>query len=98
VRVRRRRRGAARLPTCHELVCAPELAILTSIEMALDVALVALVAAQPELHPTADGYDAASTPAAVAADHIIVCAQTLAVAIADYRAALRDPSHNDLPF
>jgi hypothetical protein len=97
VRARRRRREAARLPTCRELVCTPELGILASIEMALDVALVALVAAQPELQPTADPYDAVSTTAAAAADHVIVCAQALAAAIAAYRAALREPP-NDLHF
>jgi hypothetical protein len=84
VHVRRRRRGSARLPTCRELVGAPELGILTSLETALDVAIVALVAAQPELQPTEDGYDVVSTPAAAAADHVIVCAQTLAAAIAAY--------------
>jgi len=94
---RRRSRVPGRLPTCRELVCAPELGILTAIETALDVAIVALVAAQPELQSTADPYDAVSTKAAAAADHVILCAQTLAAAIAAYRAALRDPPP-DLPF
>jgi hypothetical protein len=97
MRVRRKRCVPARLPTCRELLCAPELGILTSLESSLDIAILAVVAAQPELQPTADGYDAASTPAAVAADHLIVCAQTLAVAIAAYRAILHDPPQ-DLPF
>jgi hypothetical protein len=86
-----------RLPTCHDLVCAPELAILAAVEAALDVAIIAIVAAQPELQPTADAYDAASTPPAVAADHVIVCAQALAAAITAYRATLRTPPQ-DLPF
>jgi hypothetical protein len=76
-------------------VNAPELAILTSLETALDVALVALVAAQPELQPTADAYDTASTLTAIAADNIIVCAQGLA-AIAAYRAARLSQSPQDL--
>jgi hypothetical protein len=87
---RRRRRTPRSLPAFRELALAPELAILTSIETALDVAIVALVAAQPELQPRHDSYDAVSTRAAAAADHVIVCAQTLAVAIAAYRAALHD--------
>jgi hypothetical protein len=85
------------LPTCHELVCAPELAILAALEVALNVAIVALVAAQPELRPTADAYDAAATPAAVAADRVIVCVQALAAAIAAYRVALQTRPR-DLPF
>ena len=89
--VRRSRRAPARLPTCHELLCAPELGILTSLETSLDIAVVAIVAAQPELQPTADSYDVVSTPAGVAADHLIVCARTLAVAIAAYRALLNHP-------
>jgi len=97
MRVRRRRRVPARLPTCRELLCAPELGILTSIETSLDIAIVAVVAAQPELQSTADGYDDVSTPAAVAADHVIVCARTLAIAIAAYRATLHDLPQ-DLPF
>jgi len=92
-----RRRTPGRLPTCHELIGAPELAILASIEMAVDVAIVALVAAQPELQPTADQHDATSTTAALAADHVVTCAQALAAAIADYRVALRDEPY-DLPF
>jgi hypothetical protein len=91
MRVRRRRRVPVRLPTCRELLCAPELGILTSLETSLDIACIAIVAAQPELQPNPDGYDAVSTPAAVAADHVIVCARTLAVAIAAYRATLNDP-------
>jgi hypothetical protein len=78
-------------------VCTPELAILTSLEISLDVAVVALVAAQPELQPTADAADAVATPAAVAADNIIVCAQALAAAIAAYHATLR-LRPDDLPF
>ena len=95
--VRRRRRLPGRLPTCRELLRAPELGILTSLETALDIACLAIVAAQPELQPSPDGYDVVSTSAALAADHVIVCARTLAVAIATYRAALNDPPQ-DLPF
>ena len=76
---------------------APELGILTALETTLDVAIVALVAAQPDLQPTAGPYDAVSSSEAAAADHVIVCAQTLAAAIAAYRAALSEPAQ-DLPF
>lgn len=80
-------------------MCAPELAILAVIEQALDVANVALVAAQPELLPSADQRDAVTTSAAQAADHVIACAQELAAAIADYRAAVTDAHDDDLlPF
>jgi hypothetical protein len=94
---RRRRRATARLPTCHELLCAPELAILAALESSLDIACVAVVAAQPELHSNPHGHDAVSTPAALAADHFLACVRTLAAAIGDYRATLRD-SPQDLPF
>jgi hypothetical protein len=68
------------------------------IEGALDVANVALVAAQPELLPSADQRDAVSTSASQAADQVIECGQALAAAIADYRAALRNAHDDLLPF
>jgi len=86
-----------RLPTSRELGYAPELAILAAIESAVDLALVALVAAQPELHPNADGRDLVSTDAGAAADAVIGRAQALVLAIAAYRAALHD-QHDDWPF
>jgi len=86
----RRRRPPGRLPTPQELACTPELAILSAIETALDLANVALVAAQPELRLRADQRDAVSTVAAETAERVIGCAQALASAIADYRAALLD--------
>ncbi len=73
------------LPTPDEIAHAPELAILAAIEHALDLAIVTLVAAQPELRPTPDGYDAVVSDAAVRADAVIVEAQTLLRAIAAYR-------------
>jgi hypothetical protein len=77
-----------RLPTPDEIQRAPELAILAAIEHALDIAIVTLVAAQPELRPTLDGYDAVISDAAVCADTVIVEAQTLVRAIAAYRAVV----------
>jgi len=72
-------------------VLAPELAILGALEAALDLAIVALVAAQPELHPTEDGHDAVRTAAANNADLVIARAQALAAAIAGYRVMRSQP-------
>ncbi len=94
----RRRRGHRGLPTCRELVRAPELAILAVVENAIDVAIVALVAAQPELQPAADQRDDVDSSVAVAADHLIAAAQALAAAVATYRVALRDRRDDELPF
>jgi molybdopterin-guanine dinucleotide biosynthesis protein len=91
------RRPSGGLPTCEELLRAPELAILTSLERTLDIAVVTLVAAQPDLQPTATGRDTLSTSAAEAADRVIASAQALASAIAAYRTALPDEK-DDLPF
>jgi hypothetical protein len=93
----RSRRPARCLPTPDEIASAPELAILAAIEAAADLAIVALVAAQPELRPTADRHDAVTTVAADAADRVIASAQALAVAIGDYRLALCAPA-GELPF
>jgi len=76
------------LPTPNEIVRAPELAILAAIEHAIGVAIVALVAAQPELWPSDDGYDAVISDAADLADTVIIEAQTLARAIDAYRAVV----------
>jgi hypothetical protein len=94
----KRRPAHGRLPTARDLVCTPELAILAVIERALDVANVALVAAQPDLRPNPDQRDDVATAAAEAADQVIACGQALAMAIADYRAALRDQHDDLLPF
>ncbi len=89
-----RRPSRPRLPTPDEIARSPELAILAAIENALDIAIVALVAAQPELQPTADQHDATSTAVASAADLVVTCTQSLAAAIADYRAALPAPPYD----
>jgi hypothetical protein len=82
------RRG--RLPTPEDLGYAPELAVLGALEAALELAIVALVAAHPALGATADHHDADMTIAAAAADHVIAQAQALAAAIAAYRPRCRD--------
>ncbi len=85
----RRRRGRKRLPTPDELIRAPELAVLGALEAAIELTIVALVAAQPALWATDDAHDAGMTVAAASADHVIVLAQALAAAIADYRTLCR---------
>ena len=93
----RARRPRHRLPIVDEIAAAPELAVLGTIEAAIDIALVALGAAHPELQPTTDHRDAVTTPAAAAADRVIVTAQALAAAIVDYRLTVLAPC-DDLPF
>jgi hypothetical protein len=85
------------LPTYQELVCSPELGALAALDATLAIAIIAVVAAQPEMHATPHGRDAVSTPTAVAADHLIARAQALAAAIADYRTAL-GATTPDFPF
>jgi hypothetical protein len=82
------------LPTPDELLSAPELALLGALEAAIDFAIVAIIAAQPELQAARDGHDAVHTAAANRADLVIAKAQTLAVAIANYRTTrLHDLAH-----
>ncbi len=73
------------LPTTRELATAPELAILAALEAAIDVALVALVAAHDELQASDDGTDHVTGLVACAADNVIDKAQALAAAIISYR-------------
>jgi len=83
------------LPTVGELACSPEVAILGSIVHALDIASVALVAAQPELQPQPNGrVVVCPTEAAEAADCVIVCANALAVAIDAYIGIVTDPAYD----
>lgn len=85
-----KRRTPSRLPLPDELLSAPELAILTSLAFAADVAIVALVAAIPELHHTSDGHEPRSSATATNADRVIAKAQELLVAILAYRTARLD--------
>ena len=73
------------LPTTDELLVAPDVAILDALGAAIDVAIVAVVAQQPELWPSADRRDAVCTREGETADEVIRSAQALAVAIAIYR-------------
>jgi hypothetical protein len=73
------------LPTPDELMSAPELAILGALEVTIDLAIVAIIAAQPELQAAGAGHDVVSTAAADHADRVIAKAQALAAAILGYR-------------
>ena len=84
-----RARHRGRLPIPEELAVAPELAILGSVEAALDFVIVALVAAHPELHESDNARTAAMSADAEHADRIIEKAQALAGALVGYRLARR---------
>ena len=81
----------------EQLAAAPELAILAVLEAALDVTILALAAAWPELQELDldSSYDEAR-----AAFDVIERARTLAAAVNRYRLALAtaDRRDHDLPF
>ena len=78
-------------PSLDDLLFAPELALLHTLRATLDVALVALTAAQPELWPALPRSDGQFHPEADAADDVIRCAQALARALDLYRALVSPP-------
>ena len=89
-------------PTAHELIAAPELAILVALDQLLELVNFTLVAVHPGLasersllHPL--------DPQAVLADQIVRHAARLATAITRYRTAVlaalhRPDTDDDLPF
>jgi hypothetical protein len=87
-------------PTSHELIAAPELAILVALDQLLELVNFTLVAVHPGLasersllHPL--------DPHAVLADQLIQHGARLAKAITRYRAAVLAALHRpdtDLPF
>jgi hypothetical protein len=89
-----------RHPSLSELVTAPELAALATLDHALQISILALAAAWPELEllefPLPRGID----PRLRAALHILEHARRLAHLIRRYRVALRDTERRelDLPF
>lgn len=99
-----RSRGSAALapPTSHELIAAPELAILVALDQLLELVSFTLVAVHPGLasersllHPL--------DPQAVLADQLIEHGARLAMAMTRYRAAVlaalhRPDTNDDLPF
>jgi hypothetical protein len=90
--------ASRRYPTVVEVFASPELSVLALLEAAVDVALVALVAAHPDDEP-----DPGAVPVERrAAKSLIAAAGALAVALDRYRLALaraRDRNLDDqLPF
>ncbi|MBI3261847.1 MAG: hypothetical protein HYZ58_01685 [Acidobacteria bacterium] len=73
---------------------APELAILGVLEAVIDLAIISLVAAQPELHERGGGHVPLMTAPAESADHVIAQAQALAAAILGYRLTRRHERDN----
>ncbi len=84
-------------PLTHDqLLGAPELAVLDLLENALDVGVLALAAAYPELHD----LDHVTAPKALAALDIVDAARALGALINRYRLALALANDDsvDLPF
>jgi hypothetical protein len=86
-----RRRSPGHLPTPNELLRVPQIAPLGVLRYAIDVLIVALTAAEPELWPTSDGRDPPCTPESEAADDVIRAAQALARAVDAYCATITQP-------
>jgi hypothetical protein len=92
------RKLAPPAPTIEQTTAAPELALLAVLEATLDVAVVALAAAWPELHCLDLEPDC---PASRTAFEIVERAHHLAAAINRYRLALASAErrrYDDLPF
>ncbi len=83
--------------TYDNLLGAPELGVMLVLEAAIDVAIVALAAAHPELR---DDAQYVTVPAAESALDVIDCARALGVLLKRYRLALALPSEHsgDWPF
>ncbi len=84
-------------PNCDNLLGAPELGVLHVLEAALDIAILALAAAHPELR---DDVQYVTVPVAEAALDVIDCARALGILVERYRLALVLPQEHsaDLPF
>jgi len=85
------------LPQCNELRAAPELAILAILESSIDVAILALGAAYPEVEGLADVHESDELRAALT---IMDMARALGAAVNRYRLALVLAREHDelLPF
>jgi len=81
----------------EQLLAAPELGVLEVLETAIDVAILALLAAHPELR---DDADVITLPAAEAALDVVDTAHALGALVNRYRLALTlsDNDSSDLPF
>jgi hypothetical protein len=82
--------------THEQMLGAPELGILDLLENALDVAILALAAAYPELHDS----DLITAPEALAALDLVEAARALGALINRYSLALAcaPDDSTDLPF
>jgi len=90
-------------PTPDELAATPELGLLAALEASLDLSLLALVAAHPELcDPERPPWRIDPGPACRAAKDFVPLARKLGDAIADYRRAVatehQRPIEDDFPF
>ena len=85
------------LPEPDHLYAAPELAVLTTLEANIDVAILALGATYPEIQSLADVCDSSELRSALA---IMDVARALGAAINRYRLALTLARERDelLPF
>lgn len=86
-----------RRPRVEDLYAAPELAVLAVLEAAVDISLVALVAAHPDDHELEDDPP---PPERVAARALVVAARDVADAVNQYRLALSRARDHDrlMPF
>jgi hypothetical protein len=89
-------------PTAHELIAAPELAILIALDQLLDLVSFTLVAVHPGLTSERSVLHPLDSQA-VLADQIVRHGACLATAMTRYRAAVlaalhRPDTDDDLPF
>jgi len=88
-------------PALHELVAAPELAVLVALQQLLELTTLTLAAIHPDLVGDRS-YLRPLDPQAVLAEQLIELAARLAKATTRYRAAaiaaLQAPDTDDLPF
>ncbi len=85
------------LPACDDLRAAPELAVLALLESSIDVAVLALGAAHPDVEDLAEVHESAELRAALV---IMDLARNLGAAVNRYRLALVLAREHDelLPF
>jgi hypothetical protein len=87
--------------TSHELVAAPELAVLVALQQLLELTMLTLAAVHPEL-VSDHSYLRPLDPQVVVADQLIKLGARLTKAVTCYRAAaiaaLHAPDTDDIPF
>lgn len=88
-------------PTPHELVAAPELAVLVALQQLIELTSLTLAAIHPDLIGDRS-YLRPLDPQAVLAEQLIELGARLTKATLDYRvatiAALQAPDTDDIPF